>query len=195
MGDKVCEKCRLMNDVRDEAVGAPFSEAAFERLHAETFRVVWAMARRICRDESEAQDIARVAYLGVYRYWRDGKLREAPRRLLFRIATFSSESRTYVRPYLPERRPPGRSEQARERTLLQSRTDIPAAPRRRVWTSRATADSRTARTDRERGAGAGGGRVMAQDEMLAIGNEVKLTSEIMMIRRMKGAGRPAPFIT
>ena len=36
---------------------------------------------------------------------------------------------------------------------------------------------------------------MAQDEMLAIGNEVKLKSEIMMIRRMKGAGRPAPFIT
>ena len=75
-----------MNDVRDEAVGAPFTEAAFERLHAETFPAVWAMARRICRDESEAQDIAQVAYLGVYRYWRDGKLREAPRRLLFRIA-------------------------------------------------------------------------------------------------------------
>lgn len=66
--------------------GAPFSEGAFERLHGETFPAVWALARRICRDESEAQDIAQVAYLGVYRYWRDGKLREEPRRLLFRIA-------------------------------------------------------------------------------------------------------------
>lgn len=75
-----------MNDVPSETAGAPFSEGAFERLHAETFPAVWALARRICRDESEAQDIAQVAYLGVYRYWRDGKLREEPRRLLFRIA-------------------------------------------------------------------------------------------------------------
>lgn len=75
-----------MNDVRNEAAGPPFGEAAFERFHAETFPAVWSIARRICRDESEAQDIAQVAYLGVYRYWRDGKLREAPRRLLFRIA-------------------------------------------------------------------------------------------------------------
>jgi RNA polymerase sigma-70 factor (ECF subfamily) len=75
-----------VNDVRSEAIGTPFSEAAFERLHTETFPSVWAMARRICQDESEAQDIAQIAYLGVYRYWREGKLREAPRRLLFRIA-------------------------------------------------------------------------------------------------------------
>jgi RNA polymerase sigma-70 factor (ECF subfamily) len=74
-----------MTDVRDEEVGS-FSEAAFEVFHAETFPAVWAMATRICRDESEAQDIAQVAYLGVYRYWRDGKLREPPRRLLFRVA-------------------------------------------------------------------------------------------------------------
>jgi RNA polymerase sigma-70 factor (ECF subfamily) len=75
-----------VSDVRNEGIGAPFSEAAFERLHTETFPAVCAMARRICQDESEAQDIAQVAYLGLYRYWRDGKLREAPRRLLFRIA-------------------------------------------------------------------------------------------------------------
>lgn len=44
------------------------------------------MARRLCRDESEAHDIAQEAYLAVYRYWRDGKLREPPRLLLFRVA-------------------------------------------------------------------------------------------------------------
>ena len=64
----------------------PFSEAAFEAFHGETFQAVWTMARRLCGDESEAHDVAQVAYLGVYRYWHDGRLREPPRHLLFRAA-------------------------------------------------------------------------------------------------------------
>jgi RNA polymerase sigma-70 factor, ECF subfamily len=79
------------NDVQEErplastAAAVPsFSAQAFEVLHAETFRVTWSIARRICRDEDEAQDACQMAYVAVYRYWRDGRLREAPRRLLFR---------------------------------------------------------------------------------------------------------------
>jgi len=74
------------NDVSSEGGSPPFTEQAFERFHAETFEAVWSVARRLCRDESEAHDIAQIAYLGVYRYWRDGKLSEPPRHLLFRIA-------------------------------------------------------------------------------------------------------------
>ncbi|HEY3256238.1 MAG TPA: sigma-70 family RNA polymerase sigma factor [Polyangiaceae bacterium] len=74
------------DDINKGEVVPDFSEAAFEAFHAETFSAVWTMARRLCRDESEAQDIAQIAYLGVYRYWRDGKLLAPPRRLLFRAA-------------------------------------------------------------------------------------------------------------
>lgn len=74
------------DDVRTKEVVPDFSEAAFEAFHGETFSGVWTFARRLCRDESEAQDIAQIAYLAVYRYWRDGKLLQPPRRLLFRAA-------------------------------------------------------------------------------------------------------------
>ena len=74
------------NDISDEGRIPAFSEAAFEAFHHESFQAVWTMARRLCGDESEAQDVAQVAYLAVYRYWRDGKLREPPRHLLFRAA-------------------------------------------------------------------------------------------------------------
>jgi RNA polymerase sigma-70 factor (ECF subfamily) len=74
------------NDVSHGSGVPPFTEVAFESFHAETFRSVWSLARRLCRDEAEAHDIAQVAYLGVYRYWRDGKLREPPRHMLFRVA-------------------------------------------------------------------------------------------------------------
>jgi len=74
------------NDVYEGKVVPDFSEAAFEAFHGQTFSVVWTLARRLCRDESEAHDIAQIAYLAVYRYWRDGKLVEPPRRLLFRAA-------------------------------------------------------------------------------------------------------------
>jgi RNA polymerase sigma-70 factor, ECF subfamily len=63
-----------------------YTEAAFEAFHADTFQAVWTMARRLCGDDDEAQDVAQTAYLGVSRYWREGKLRESPRHLLFRIA-------------------------------------------------------------------------------------------------------------
>ncbi len=63
-----------------------FSEALFEEFHAETFRSVWLLAWRLCRDPTEADDVCQVAYLAVYRYWVDDRLREEPRRLLFRVA-------------------------------------------------------------------------------------------------------------
>jgi RNA polymerase sigma-70 factor (ECF subfamily) len=74
------------NDVDKGEVVPPFSEPAFEAFHAQTYSTIWTLARRLCRDESEADDIAQIAYLAVYRYWRDGKLVEPPRRLLFRAA-------------------------------------------------------------------------------------------------------------
>ena len=64
----------------------PFSETAFEALHGETFGSLWAFARRICRDDAESQDVCQQAYLAVYRYWSAGRLREPPRRLLYRVA-------------------------------------------------------------------------------------------------------------
>lgn len=63
-----------------------FSEARFEELHGETFPILWSFARRICGDEDEAQDVCQKAYLAVWRHWIAGKLREEPRRLLFRAA-------------------------------------------------------------------------------------------------------------
>jgi RNA polymerase sigma-70 factor, ECF subfamily len=78
------------DDVRKEGAragdAAPFTEAAFEAFHGETFGRVWSFARRICGDESEAQDVCQNAYLAVYRYWEAGRLREQPRRLLYRVA-------------------------------------------------------------------------------------------------------------
>lgn len=63
-----------------------FSEARFEELHEETFPTLWSFARRICGDQDEAQDVCQKAYLAVWRYWSEGKLREEPHRLLFRAA-------------------------------------------------------------------------------------------------------------
>ncbi len=74
------------DDVDTEGVVPDFSETAFEAFHAQTFSAIWTLARRLCRDESEAHDIAQIAYLAVYRYSRDDKLLEPPRRLLFRAA-------------------------------------------------------------------------------------------------------------
>lgn len=69
---------------RDEPVPA-FGEEAFRQFHDDTFRTVWTVARRICRDDEEAHDVCQNAYVAVYRYWRDGRLMEPPRRLLFRV--------------------------------------------------------------------------------------------------------------
>lgn len=74
-------------DQRARAPGAGvFSETRFEELHGETFPTLWSFARRICGDEDEAQDVCQKAYLAVWRYWSEGRLREEPRRLLFRAA-------------------------------------------------------------------------------------------------------------
>jgi RNA polymerase sigma-70 factor (ECF subfamily) len=63
----------------------PFSERAFEDFHVDTFGPVWQLARRICQDEAEAHDVCQNAYVVVFRYWSAGRLREPPRRLLYRV--------------------------------------------------------------------------------------------------------------
>lgn len=71
-----------------ETVSVPelFSESAFDKLHDETFPALWSFARRICGDESEAHDVCQKAYVAVWGYWREGRLREHPRRVLYRAA-------------------------------------------------------------------------------------------------------------
>src|SRR4029077_16507979 len=55
-----CWKSRDEMSARDDLSKGgqvpPFSEAAFEAFHGETFQAVWTMARRLCGDESEAHD-------------------------------------------------------------------------------------------------------------------------------------------
>lgn len=74
-------------DQRAETSGPEaFSDEAFEILHRGTFATLWSFARRIAGDEDEAQDVCQKAYLATWRYWSEGRLREEPRRLLFRAA-------------------------------------------------------------------------------------------------------------
>jgi len=63
-----------------------FSERAFEECYRDTFGTVWSIARRVARDDGEADDVAQKAYLALYRYWSRGELREPPAHLLFRVA-------------------------------------------------------------------------------------------------------------
>jgi RNA polymerase sigma-70 factor (ECF subfamily) len=63
-----------------------FSEQAFESLYRDTFGKVWSMARRVAADDSEADDVAQSAYFALYRYWSEGRLRDPPEHLLFRVA-------------------------------------------------------------------------------------------------------------
>lgn len=64
----------------------PFSEGAFEQFHGATFARLWSFARRVAGGEDEAHDVCQKAYLATWRYWSAGRLREDPRRLLFRSA-------------------------------------------------------------------------------------------------------------
>lgn len=63
-----------------------FSEQAFENCYHETFGTVWSIARRMARDDDEADDVVQKAYLALYRYWSNGSLREPPAHLLYRVA-------------------------------------------------------------------------------------------------------------
>ena len=63
-----------------------FSERAFEELYRDTFPIVWAITRRACPTNEEAEDVAQRAYLTVFDYWSKGKLREEPTHLLYRVA-------------------------------------------------------------------------------------------------------------
>jgi RNA polymerase sigma-70 factor (ECF subfamily) len=79
---KIAEPARGSGERRD----IPFSERAFEDLYRDTFGSVWSIARRAARDDMEADDVAQLAYLAVYRYWSKGELREPPAHLLYRVA-------------------------------------------------------------------------------------------------------------
>lgn len=63
-----------------------FSERAFEDCYRETIGPVWSIARRVARDDGEADEVAQKAYLALYRYWSRGELREPPSHLLYRVA-------------------------------------------------------------------------------------------------------------
>ena len=63
-----------------------FSERAFEDCYHQTFGTVWSIARRVARDDGEADDVVQKAYLALYRYWSRGELREPPAHLLYRVA-------------------------------------------------------------------------------------------------------------
>ena len=63
-----------------------FSEGAFEECYRQTFGTVWSIARRVARDDSEADDVVQKAYLALYRYWSKDELREPPAHLLYRVA-------------------------------------------------------------------------------------------------------------
>ena len=75
---------------RTQQTGDPrdnlFSERAFEDCYRETFGPVWSIARRVARDDGEADEVAQKAYLALYRYWSRGELREPPSHLLYRVA-------------------------------------------------------------------------------------------------------------
>jgi RNA polymerase sigma-70 factor (ECF subfamily) len=63
-----------------------FSERAFEDLYHATFASVWGIARRVARNDEEAEDVCQKAYLVVFEYWSSGTLREPPAHLLYRVA-------------------------------------------------------------------------------------------------------------
>lgn len=76
----------LQRDGNERSVVPELSDERFEEFHRETFKVVWAMARRLCGDDDEAHDVCQLAYLTVYDVWRRGELREPPHHLLLRVA-------------------------------------------------------------------------------------------------------------
>jgi RNA polymerase sigma-70 factor (ECF subfamily) len=47
---------------------------------------VWSIARRVARDDDEADDVVQKAYLALYGYWSRGELRQPPAHLLYRVA-------------------------------------------------------------------------------------------------------------
>lgn len=67
-----------------------FSEDGFRRLYDETLDEAMRVARGICGSEEDAREACQDAYLALARYWSRGRLREPPRRLLFRALQRSS---------------------------------------------------------------------------------------------------------
>jgi len=73
---KIAGPAQRPEDPRDYS----FSERAFEECYRETFGAVWSIARRVARDDGEADEVTQKAYLA------RGELREPPSHLLFRVA-------------------------------------------------------------------------------------------------------------
>lgn len=67
------------------ATDSACTEQVFAEFYDQTITAARALACRTCGDQSEANDVCQDAYTVVYRYWRSGRLRESPRRLLFRV--------------------------------------------------------------------------------------------------------------
>jgi DNA-directed RNA polymerase specialized sigma24 family protein len=69
----------------EQATGAPqFTEEGFRLLYDETFDETLRVARGICGSDEDAKEACQDAYVALARYWSSGRLREPPRRLLFR---------------------------------------------------------------------------------------------------------------
>ena len=79
---KIAGPAQRPEDPRDYT----FSERAFEECYRDTFGAVWSIARRVARDDGEADEVTQKAYLALFRYWSRGELREPPSHLLFRVA-------------------------------------------------------------------------------------------------------------
>ncbi len=62
----------------------PFSEDGFRRLYDDTLDEALRVARGICGSDEDAKEACQDAYVALARYWSGGRLREPPRRLLFR---------------------------------------------------------------------------------------------------------------
>lgn len=71
-------------DEADERVPR-FSEQRFRELYDETVAEALGVARAICRGDDDARDAVQDAYAVLARYWAAGRLRDPPRRLLFRV--------------------------------------------------------------------------------------------------------------
>lgn len=64
---------------------AGFTESGFRQLYDETLAEALRVARGICGNDEDAKEACQDAYVAVSRYWSSGRLREPPRRLLFRV--------------------------------------------------------------------------------------------------------------
>lgn len=61
-----------------------FSEGSFRLFYEDTVTEALSIAKRVCGNDEDAKEACQDAYVAVYRYWSSGRLKAAPRALLFR---------------------------------------------------------------------------------------------------------------